>query len=174
MRQDYDEWVKKQVQRAFVYAYEESAKTLLDNYLRDVVAFCNKAKLRDPITDEEIAPDERLMASIEEQIGVAGDAKKREFREGVMRSVASCAMRGVPFVLSSNSVLREAVEKKLFMDLRDVVKVTTSTRTPDSEQLKRIDAVVARLTDPALPEDERYCDHCARELLKYAGQLLSR
>ena len=91
-----------------------------------------------------------------------------------MRSVASCAMRGVPFVLSSNSVLQEAIEKKLFADLKDVVKITTSTRTPDEEQLKKIDAVVSRLTDQALPEEERYCEQCARELLKYAGQLLAR
>ena len=137
-------------------------------------AFSNKTKVRDPITGDEVEPDERLMSSIEEQIGVAGEARKREFREGVMRSVASCAMRGVPFALSSNSVLQEAIEKKLFTDLKDVVKITTSTRTPDSEQLRRIDAVVARLTDPAQPEDERYCELCARELLKYAGQLLSR
>ena len=174
VRKEYDEWVKKQVQRAFVYAYEESTKTLLDNYLRNVDAFSNKTKVRDPITGDEVEPDERLMASIEEQIGVAGEARKREFREGVMRSVASCAMRGVPFVLGSNSVLQEAIEKKLFTDLKDVVKITTSSRTPDSEQLKRIDAVVARLTDPTQPEEERYCELCARELLKYAGQLLSR
>jgi serine protein kinase len=174
VRKEYDEWVKKQVQRAFVYAYEESTRTLLDNYLRSIDAFCNKTKVRDPITGDEVEPDDRLMASIEEQIGVVGEAKKKEFREGVMRSVASCAMRGVPFVLGSNSVLQEAIEKKLFTDLKDVVKITTSTRTPDSEQLKRIDAVVARLTDPAQPEEERYCDRCARELLKYAGQLLGR
>lgn len=174
VRKEYDEWVKREVQRAFVFAYEDSAKTILDNYLRNVDAFCNKTKVRDPLTDEEVAPDERLMVSIEEQIGVAGDARKREFREGVMRSVASCAMRGVPFTLNSNSVLQEAIEKKLFADLKDVVKITTTSRTPDDEQQKKIDAVVARLTDPSLPEDERYCDQCARELLRYAGQLLRR
>lgn len=174
VRKDYDEWVKKQVQRAFVHAYEESGRTLLDNYLSNVDAFCNKAKVKDPVTGEDVPPDERLMASIEEQIGVTGDAKKKEFREGVMRSVASCAMRGVAFRLDSSSTLQEAIEKKLFTDLKDMVKVTTSTRTPDAEQLKKIDAVVERLTDLMLPEDERYCDMCARELLKYAGQLLSR
>ena len=77
VRKEYDEWVKRDVQRAFVYAYEESAKTLLDNYLRNVDAFCNKTKVRDPITEEEVEPDERLMSSIEGQIGVAGDAKKK-------------------------------------------------------------------------------------------------
>ncbi|HLG50918.1 MAG TPA: protein prkA [Chloroflexota bacterium] len=174
VRKEYDEWVKREVQRAFVYAYEDSAKTLLDNYLRNVDAYCNKTRVRDPVTDEEVPPDERLMSSIEEQIGIAGETRKREFREGVMRSVASCAMRGIPFTLSSNSVLQEAIEKKLFSDLKDVVKITTTSRTPDEEQQKKIDSVIARLTDPSLPEDERYCDQCARELLKYAGQLLSR
>lgn len=174
VRKDYDEWVKREVQRAFVYAYEQSAVTLLENYLRNVDAFCNRTKVRDPVTDEEVLPDERLMTAIEEQIGILGDNRKREFREGIMRSVASSAMRGVKFALASNSVLQEAIEKKLFTDMKDVVKITTVSRTPDDEQQKKIDAVVARLTDPTLPEDEQYCDHCARELLKYAGQLLSR
>ena len=34
-------------------------------------------------------------------------------------------MRGVKFTLTSNSVLKEAIEKKLFTDLKDVVKITT-------------------------------------------------
>ncbi len=37
---------------------------------------CNKTKLRDPITDEEMEPDEQLMRSIEEQIGITENAKK--------------------------------------------------------------------------------------------------
>src|SRR5699024_6246057 len=56
-RREYDEIAKKEVQKAFVYSYEESAKTLLDNYLDNVEAFCNKHKLRDPLTDEEMNPD---------------------------------------------------------------------------------------------------------------------
>src|SRR5207247_3665068 len=51
-RKEYDEMAKKEVQRAFVYSYEESARTLLNNYLDNVEAYCNKTKLRDHITDE--------------------------------------------------------------------------------------------------------------------------
>ena len=32
-RKEYDEIAKKEVQKAFVYSYEESAITLMDNYL---------------------------------------------------------------------------------------------------------------------------------------------
>lgn len=43
-RKEYDEEAKKEVQRAFVYSYEESAKTLLENYLDNVEAYCNWQK----------------------------------------------------------------------------------------------------------------------------------
>jgi len=38
-RREYDEMAKKEVQRAFVYSYEESARTLLNNYLDNVKAY---------------------------------------------------------------------------------------------------------------------------------------
>jgi serine protein kinase len=75
-RKEYDDIAKKEVQKAFVYSYEESAKTLMDNYLDNVEAYCNKNKLRDPLTGEEMNPDEKLMRSIEEQIGISENAKK--------------------------------------------------------------------------------------------------
>ncbi|MEO7715276.1 MAG: protein prkA [Capsulimonas sp.] len=167
-RKDYDELAKKEVQRAFVYSYEESAKTLLENYLDNVDAFCNRTKVKDPITSDDVDPDERLMRSIEEQIGVSENAK-REFREGIMRSVASVSRRGGSFGVGSDERLKEALEKKLFSDLKDVVKITTSSKTPDQEQLRRINDVVDRLV-----KDQGYTEESANELLKYVGTLLNR
>lgn len=167
-RREYDEIAKTEVQKAFVYSFEESARTLLNNYLDNVEAYCNKTKLRDPITDEEIEPDEKLMRSIEEQIGVTENAKKA-FREEILIKLSSLARRGVAFDYTSHERLREAIEKKLFADLRDVVKITTSTKTPDAEQLKRINDVIARLVS-----EHGYCHVCANELLRYVGSLLNR
>lgn len=48
----------------------------MDNYLDNVEAYCNKSKIRDPLTGEEMNPDEKLMRSIEEQIGISENAKK--------------------------------------------------------------------------------------------------
>ena len=167
-RKDYDELAKKEVQRAFVYSYEESARTLLDNYLDNVDAFCNRTKVKDPITSDDVEPDERLMRSIEEQIGVSENAK-REFREGIMRSVASVSRRGGSFGVGTDERLKEALEKKLFSDLKDIVKITTSTKTPNQEQLRRINDVVDRLV-----KDQGYTEQSANELLKYVGTLLNR
>ena len=167
-RKEYDQMVTKEVQRAFVYSYEESARSLLNNYLDNVEAFCNKTKVRDPITDEDMEPDERLMRSIEEQIGVSQNAAKA-FREEILIRISSLARRGQTFDYNSHERLKEAIEKKLFADMRDVVKITTSARAPDPEQLKRTNEVVNRLIT-----SHGYCPVCANELLRYAGSLLSR
>jgi serine protein kinase len=167
-RKEYDEIAKKEVQKAFVYSFEESAKTLLNNYLDNVEAFCNKQKVTDPITEEEMEPDEKLMRSIEEQIGVTENAKK-SFREEILIRISALARKGIPFDYTTHERLKEAIEKKLFADLRDIVKITTSTKTPDSDQLQRINSVVERLVS-----DHGYCAVCANELLRYVGTLLNR
>jgi serine protein kinase len=167
-RKEYDERAKKEVQRAFVYSYEESARTLLNNYLDNVEAFCNKAKLIDPLNGEEVEPDERLMRSIEEQIAVT-ESGKRAFREEILIRISSLARRGQTFTYDAHERLKEAIEKKLFTDMKDVVKITTSTKTPDADQLRRINEVIDRLV-----RDQGYCPNCAANLLTYVGALLQR
>jgi serine protein kinase len=167
-RKEYDEIAKKEVQKAFVYSYEESAKTLMDNYLDNVEAYCNKNKLKDPLTGEEMNPDEKLMRSIEEQIGISENAKKA-FREEILIRISAYARKGKKFEYNSHERLREAIQKKLFADLKDVVKITTSTKTPDEQQLKKINEVIARLVD-----EHGYNSTSANELLRYVGSLLNR
>ncbi|RIK39731.1 MAG: protein prkA, partial [Chloroflexi bacterium] len=123
---------------------------------------------RDPFTEEESEPDERLMRSIEEQIGITENGK-RQFREEILIRISSLARRGQTFDYSSHDRLKEAIEKKLFADLRDVVKITTSSKTPDPEQLRRMNEVADRLVS-----DHGYCPVCANELLRYVGALLNR
>ncbi|QWU17786.1 putative serine protein kinase, PrkA [Paenibacillus sophorae] len=167
-RKEYDTLAKNEVQKAFVYSFEESAKTLFENYLDNIEAFCNWTKIRDPLTDEEMEPDERLMRSIEEQIGISENAKKA-FREEILIRISAYSRKGKKFEYSNHDRLREAIEKKLFADLKDIVKITTSSKTPDESQLKRINEVSRRLI-----EEHGYCPICANELLRYVGSLLNR
>ncbi|MBT2291682.1 PrkA family serine protein kinase [Paenibacillus albidus] len=167
-RKEYDILAKSEVQKAFVYSFEESAKTLFENYLDNIEAFCNWSKIRDPLTDEEMEPDERLMRSIEEQIGISENAKKA-FREEILIRISAYSRKGKKFEYNNHDRLREAIEKKLFADLKDIVKITTSSKTPDESQLKRINEVSRRLID-----EHGYCPICANELLKYVGSLLNR
>lgn len=167
-RKEYDELAKIEVQRAFVYSFEEMAHTMCNNYLDNVEAYCNKERIKDPITEEEMDPDEQLMRSIEEQIGITENAKNT-FRQEILIRISSYARKGKTFEYSSHERLKEAIEKKIFADLKDVVKITTSAKTPDPDQLRKINDVVDRLV-----KEHGYCPVCANELLTYVGTLLSR
>jgi serine protein kinase len=113
-------------------------------------------------------PDEQLMRSIEEQIGISENAKNT-FRQEILIRISSHARKGKAFEYNSHERLKEAIEKKIFADLKDVVKITTSTKTPDPDQLRRINEVIDRLV-----KEHGYCPVCANELLTYVGTLLSR
>lgn len=167
-RKEYDALAKKEVQKAFVYSFEESARTLFENYLDNIEAYCNWQKIKDPLTGETMDPDERLMRSIEEQIGISENAKKA-FREEILIRISAYSRKGRKFDYSTHERLREAIEKKLFADLKDIVKITTSTKTPDENQLKRINEVINRLV-----EEHGYTTASANELLRYVGSLLNR
>ncbi|MBA3441256.1 MAG: protein prkA [Pyrinomonadaceae bacterium] len=167
-RKEYDELAKTEVQRAFVYSFEDMARTMCNNYLDNVEAYCNKERIKDPITEEDMEPDEHLMRSIEEQIGISENAKNT-FRQEILIRISSYSRKGKPFEYTSHERLKEAIEKKIFSDLKDVVKITTSVKTPDPDQLRRINEVVDRLV-----KDGGYCPVCANELLTYVGTLLSR
>lgn len=167
-RNEYDKIAKQEVQKAFVYSYEESAKTLLDNYLDNIEAYCNRNKLTDPLTGDTVDPNEKLMRSIEEQIGISENAKKA-FREEILIRISVYARKGKKFDYHSHEQLRTAIQKKLFADLKDVVKITTTSKTPDETQLKRINQVIARLID-----EHGYNTNSANELLQYVGSLLNQ
>jgi serine protein kinase len=167
-KREYDNISKTEVQRAFVYSFEEMARNMCNSYLDNVEAYCNKEKIKDPITEDELEPDERLMRSIEEQIGISENAKNT-FRQEILIRISSYSRKGKAFEYNSHERLKEAIEKKIFSDLKDVVKITTSTRTPDADQLRRINEVIDRLV-----KDHGYCTVCANELLSYVGTLLSR
>ncbi|MDR4369583.1 protein prkA, partial [Bacillus cereus] len=92
-------------QKAVVYSDEESAKKLMDNYLDKVEAYCNKSKLRDPLTGEEMSTAENLMRSIEEQIGISENAKK-SYREEILIRISAQSRKAKRYDYNSHECLR--------------------------------------------------------------------
>jgi serine protein kinase len=168
VRREYDEIAKNDVQKAFFVSFEQEALTLLDNYLDQVEAYLDNKKLVDPVTEEEREPDEKLMRSIEEKVKVP-ESGKDAFRNEIFRKVAMAQRRGEHFDYTTHEKLKEAIEKQLFEERRDTIKLTVSTRNPDPDQLRKINEVVDTLVGK-----EGYCVECANELLKYVSSLLAR
>ncbi|HXH11536.1 MAG TPA: protein prkA [Alphaproteobacteria bacterium] len=168
VRREYDEIAKTDVQKAFFVSFEHEAVTLLDNYLDHVEAYLDDKKLIDPITEEERDPDEPLMRSIEAKVKVP-ESGKDAFRNEIFRKVAMAQRRGERFDYTTHDKLKEAIEKQLFEERRDTIKLTVSTRNPEPDQLRKLNEVVETLMRKA-----GYCAECANELLKYVSSLLAR
>ncbi len=161
----YLEILEKEITKAFVYSFEEQAEALFQNYLDHVEAYVNKSKLRDRNTGEELAPDERFLKSIEEQIAIVGSACDG-FRQEVMAYLWACARRQESVTHRSYEPLKEAIHKRLMSSVRDMSRIVTKARTRDAEQSQKYDDLIAALIDRG------YDETSAEVVLRYAANNL--
>ncbi len=170
VRKEFNEIAKAEVLKAFLASYEPAMEALCSNYLDHVEAFINNDKVKDPVTGEDMPPDESLMRSIEEKIGGITEARKEQFRASLMASIGSLMRKGERFNYKTDQRLRRAIEKKIFEDNRNNIKLTTfSSAQTDSENLKKLEVVKNRLV-----EEYGYSEHGAKDLMNYIGGLLAR
>ena len=87
----------------------------------------------------------------------------------IFHEVAMAHRRGEKFDYTTHEKLKEAIERQLFEERRDTIKLTISARSPDTEQVRKLNEVVETLVSR-----EGYCAECANELLKYVSSLLAR
>ena len=164
----YNHWVKEDVHKALFVSFQEESESLLEKYLDEVEAALDKREVKDPITNETRDPDERFLRAVEEKIKVS-DAGKLTFRQEVVRKAMVAYKNGERFTLDSHARLKEAMEKYLFEERRDVLRLVSSISRPDDEAQEKIAAVEERLID-----EYGYDKHSAREALNYVTTLLSQ
>ena len=124
---------------------------MVDNYLDNVEAYLDHTKLTDPITGEEVPPDEKLMRSLEQKVQVPEHGKD-SFRNEIFRKVAMAHRHGEKFDYTTHEKLKEAIEKQLFEERRDTIKLTISARSPDTEQVRKLKAAALQ-PSPATGSD---------------------
>jgi serine protein kinase len=166
---EYRTEARREVNHAFLFAYEDQARALFENYMKNAVAYCLKRKTVDPVTQEEQDPDERLMRSIEEMIGIS-ELAKREFRQGLFVFKSDALDRGEQFSFDTYLPLQEAIEKKLMADLRNIVSLTLADEglKGDPKKQKRREDALSKLMEKG------YCEVCANNLLHFVGEMLRK
>ncbi len=168
VREEYDEIVKTEVQRA-ITADEAAISRLAGNYIDNVKAYTQRERVRNRYTGADEEPDERLMRSIEEKIDIP-DSRKDDFRREIMNYIAALSLDGRSFRWDSNERLRKALELKLFEDQKDSIKLTSLVSSVvDQETQEKIDIVKTRLVN-----NYGYCDICATDVLNYVASIFAR
>ena len=166
--EEYGKIARNEVQKAFFVNFEEEVQGLLSNYMDNVGAFLDGTSLEDDWGDPT-EPNERLMRSIEEKVGVT-ESGKRSFRAEIYRKMLRSMTSGAEsYNYKDHPKLREALEKQLFDERQDIIRLTVSSRNPDEEELKRINVVVATLCDKY-----GYNAASANKLLRYVSSLMAR
>jgi len=168
VKEEYEDIVKNEVQRA-ISADEESVSRLCGNYLDNVKAYTQKEKIKNKYTGKDEDPDERLMRSIEDKIGIP-ETRKDDFRREIMNYIGALAVEGKTFTWRSNERLQKALELKLFEDQKDTIKLTSLVSTVvDKDTQEKIDVVKSRLI-----RNHGYCDICSTDVLNFVASIFAR
>ena len=168
LHEEYLSILEKEITKAFVTAYEEQAESLFNNYLDHAEAYVNNTKVKDRVTNEDMEPDENFLQSIEEQIGIKGSSKNN-FRADISSYMFSKLRRGEVIDWRSYGPLREAIENKLVTSVRDISRIVTKSKSRDTKQKKKFNAMVQTLI-----EDYGYNEYSAEEVIKFASNNLWR
>jgi serine protein kinase len=168
LHEEYLSLLEKEITKAFVTAYDEQAESLFNNYLDHAEAYVNNTKVNDRVTSEALEPDEKFLQSIEEQIGIKGSAKNN-FRADITAYMFSKLRRGDTIDWRSYGPLREAIESKLVASVRDISRIVTKSKSRDTKQKGKFNAMVQTLID-----DYGYNEDSAEEVLKFASNNLWR
>jgi serine protein kinase len=165
--EEYSKIACGEVQKAFFVHFEHEIANLLSNYIDNVGAYLDDNKIENEWGDM-VEADEDLMRSIEEKVEVTNTGKD-SFREEVYRKMMRSKSETGKYDYQSHPKLKEALEKQLFDERKDVIKLTVSSRNPDPEALKKLNEVVQVLVD-----NYGYNGESANELLRYVSNIMSK
>ncbi len=165
IKKEYHKILEKEITRAFIHGYSEQAESLFNNYLDHAEAFANSTKIKDKNTGEELEPDIKFLQSIEEQVGIYSTAAPG-FRQDVTAYMFSVLRNGGKIDYQCYEPLKEAIEKKLTVAVKEISRVITKARVRDKEQDIKYNVMGEEL------KANGYCDHCCNVILKYAANNL--
>jgi len=168
IREEYLKMLEGEIAKAFVTAYSEQAQSLFDNYMDNAEAFTTKQKMKDRMTSEERAPDERFLQSIEEQVGITGSARDG-FRADVTAFMFAKMRRGQKVDYKSYEPLKEAIESYLIASVKDMARIVTKSKSRDNEQQKKYSEMVNTMVS-----DYGYTPDSAEEIITFASNNLWR
>jgi serine protein kinase len=146
VKQEYEEIVKNEVQRAISADEEAIEPSCAANYIDNVKAYVLKEKVKNKLhRPGRSSPTSASCAAIEEKIEIP-ENRKDDFRREIMNYIGALAVDGKKFEWHTNERLRRALELKLFEDQKDSIKLQTLvSNVIDKETQEKIDIIKTRM-----------------------------
>jgi len=168
--QELNEILKDEVREA-LSGDAKALERICANYIDNVMAYIRKSKIKNPFTQREEPPSEKLMRSIEEKIDVP-ERGIDAFRTSIAAFIGDLANKGEKFRWDSDQQLKKALKAKLFDDVKEHVKLSSldveSAGTVQPDLQEKIDLVKKRLID-----QYKYNQQSATDVLNYVGSLFA-
>ena len=177
VRKELEERLENEVQEAMVGDADVIVR-LYESYIDNVNAFINKSKVNNPMTGEDMEPNERLMREIEDKIDIP-DHNAQEFRRQIathffseQQKAKKKGSKDVNVAWDSNPRLAKALKKKLFDDVKDTIqlaKLSSNVSMIDRDLQDKIDSIKARLV-----KNYGYITESATDVLNYVSTIFAR
>lgn len=168
VRQEYEDIIKGEVQSA-VSSDEGALSRLCFNYIDNIKAYTQKERVKNLFTGKDEEPDERLMRSIEEKIDIP-ESRKDDFRREIMNYIGALSLEDKKFDYKTNGRLHKALEKKIFEDQKDSIKlISLVSSATDSDTQEKIEAVKMRLI-----KNFGYDEVSAKDVLQHVASIFAR
>lgn len=165
------EILKAEVQEAMI-GDEGAAIRVCSNYIDNLMAYMTKSKVKNPVTGRDEQPNERLMRSIEEKIGISNSGSD-DFRQLIRGYIGELAHKNKKFSWDSNPKLRKAIELKLFEDVKDTIKLSVlsgdGSGVVDKDSQEKIDSLKTRLI-----KQYGYNEQSAADVLAFVASIFAR
>ena len=151
-------------------ADEHAIVRICANYIDNLMAHIGKKKVKNQYTGKDELPNETLMRSVEEKIGIPQQGAD-DFRLSISSFIAQLEDGRKSFRWDSNPELKKALEAKLFEDTKDHIKLSAlsnAAQVVDPDTQAKIDGVKERLKAMG------YNDKSAEDVLTYVAQIFAR
>jgi serine protein kinase len=166
-RKEYEQMAKREVQKAFIEGFDQTAIDLVHNYIQNAEAYLNNPNGHTALMGEPGDNAEKFMRSLERVIDVQ-DYLKDDFRREILTQAKRLEKAGMEISYDFDARLEEAVVRKLCPSIRDMGRVLG----PQSEQNPEFMAK-RREVEQRLVRERGYQADCAGSLVENVSQLLN-
>ena len=162
-RREYDEMAIRELKKAFIDGFEQTATNLVQEYVSAVNT--ELGEKQEMAIGQGKQPNGNLMRSLEHVVGIQ-DYDSKAFRTQIRRHMLQVSDAGMTYDYHLDARLEEAVIRRICPSLREMSAVLDSRDRLSAERMAKRDEILNRLV-----EERGYEPECAEQLIDHVAHL---